>query len=243
MFFLFGSGFEQMIKDKKPKSYWKKFSFLFLSFFILFSGFKAEAISTHNVKHKVLRADTLTVLVDSLLKIKGPLNTGIETSLLSCYTDKISYQPGDTVRLFASFNVSSKVAAAMPVRDLLGNTVDTLKGYGFKQVPTANSPFANGYGYQLSMVYVISNSAKSGIYVIGQNSAAFSFIVRKAQNAAAPPIVIVYPSNTDAAYNNMGGESLYTTPESDSVSFLRPRIPSSTATQYYADPFFKWMAA
>jgi len=225
---------------QKPKLYSVNIVVLFL--FLLFSGFKAEANSTYAVKHKVTAARVDT-LVDNLLKIKGPLNTGIETSLLSCYTDKISYQPGDTVKLFASFNVNNKVAAAMPVRDLLGNTVDTLKGYGFNQVPSANSPFANGYGYRLSMAYVISNSAKSGIYVIGQNSVAFSFIVRKAQDAAASRIVIVYPSNTDAAYDTMGGESLYTSPKSDSVSFLRPRIPSSAATQYYADPFFKWMAA
>ena len=47
---------------------------------------------------------------------------------------------------------------------------------------------------------------------------------------------MVYPSNTDNAYNGNGGRSSYTLPKGDTLSFKRP-----FSLQPYAKYFFKWI--
>ncbi|MFN8422126.1 MAG: DUF6605 domain-containing protein [Anaerolineae bacterium] len=75
---------------------------------------------------------------------------------------------------------------------------------------------------------------RSGVY---RWAGTIPFIVKSRD--PADRIVVVYPSNTQNAYNKRGGRSLYTTPRATAVSFQRPVDPPVLDL---ARPLLEWLA-
>ena len=75
----------------------------------------------------------------------------------------------------------------------------------------------------------------SGVYLIEQ----IIPLIVKAPLSQAADIVIVYPTNTCAAYNSAGGRSLYSQPvKATMVSFERPAGDANVA---FHQAFLRWL--
>ncbi len=97
-------------------------------------------------------------------------------------------------------------------------------------VKEAKLIWLNGYNFEPSLKYRISNNLKSGIYYFENSS---PFVIKGSGKA---DVLVVYPSNTDNAYNKVGGRNFYTKPKADTLSFKRPFL-----MHRYAYPFFQWI--
>jgi len=176
---------------------------------------------------------------DTLIDLSGPFNNTLESYVTGGYTDQVSYNPGDTIAFYIDFKVPDKLKAVLPLRNAALQVVDSIKGVAFKQPEYGGNKSTDGYHYNANFGYLIPLNFKSGVYVVASRGHEIVFTIKSATKDE--PITIVYPSNTDAAYNNMGGQSLYVGPKADSVSFLRPKVSSSTPLQFFASQFFNWV--
>ena len=123
-------------------------------------------------------------------------------TIINGYTDKVSYNPGDTVNVYLSGPASSNTAVKLI--DTKRNTVQTISTPIVTQQIKSSKPWVDGFMYDKTFSFVLPANFKSGIY---------SWVwdipfVCKGTNLS-PDIVVVYPSNTMNAYNYAGGKSLY----------------------------------
>jgi hypothetical protein len=151
------------------------------------------------------------------------------------YVDKISYAPGDTATVYINA-VNAVSNFRLFLYDEGKKIADTLYADIFPQVVSNAKPYEEGYGYKPTFKYVIPR-VPSGVYRLGS---AIGFIIR--DSTGSRPITVLLPTNTNAAYNNNGGKSLYSFNSSDSqasrvVSFLRPRKYGQDAE------LIRWMKA
>ncbi len=159
--------------------------------------------------------------------------------IVNGYTDKLSYDPGDTVKVFLSANVS--LSAKIYLLDAELEKKDSIIANIFPQTMAAVNPWEN-YGYIKTFNYVIPANLVSGMYNFGDK---IFFIVRNLHKNA--DITIVYPTNTEAAYNNAGGKSLYNFNSSGNhhanmVTFQRPlENYILNEVQQQSRPFAKWI--
>jgi hypothetical protein len=146
------------------------------------------------------------------------------------YTDKVSYSPGESMKVYLSAeeNFDNGLFA---LYDVLGNEMDLTVAPLTIQVSNNNEPWKNGLGFQESFTYVVPDWLKSGLY-FWENSIP---VIIKANTQKK--ITIVYPSNTVNAYTQTAYRSLYS-PSTPKVSFLRPQ----SYEQSYSMDFFKWIA-
>ncbi len=158
----------------------------------------------------------------------------VRAGLIDGYTDKIAYFQTDTAKVYLNW---SQIQNSFNVRIFNVNdiVVVTLPASVKPQTVTASEPWKNGYNYELTLKIVCA-SLPPGIYHIEKK---IPFVVKL--NACTKPILVLYPSNTVAAYTNTGGKSLYdfnsTYLMKDSVvSFLRPQRKDP----YYIG-FIKWL--
>jgi len=138
------------------------------------------------------------------------------------YTDKLSYNVGDKVRVFLTAD-SVYDEAFIGLYDLTGERFDIVQTSLAVQSLSNEAPWAIGLGYELSFEYILPE-LPSGVYLWAHS---VPFIVKAPSQTTR--IKVLYPSNTAAAYNIDGGKSLYDYHSSnntaaDSVSFQR-RIP------------------
>jgi N,N-dimethylformamidase beta subunit-like protein len=164
--------------------------------------------------------------------------------LVSCdrvingYTDKISYNPGDTMSVFLNPNRTLH-NFEVTLYDINKNKVTDSNGEVIRITTTINAqdtskdnPWKNGFGYDQAFRFKIPD-LKSGVYLWEKK---VPFVVK----AKDPEIVVLYSSNTDNAYTTAGGKSLYsydtiTKTFAGVVSFLRPIwLPGHSAD------FLKW---
>jgi hypothetical protein len=156
------------------------------------------------------------------------------TNVVDGYTDHQSYRPGDDVSFFLSGDKDG--VANLMLADLTGRDV----WFGFAPVeprtPVGNSPWETGFGYKRTLTMTLPD-VPSGVYLLNQKIP----LLVKTPVAQPVEIVIVYPSNTEAAYNGKGGRSMYTQPiAAPIVSFHRPAaLPLSK----FCEPFLRWMAS
>ena len=148
-------------------------------------------------------------------------------TVLDGYTDRNSYNPGDTVNVFinAPAVIRNRTIYLYSIND---EKVDSVKANVFPQTVMMHHPWENGFDYHVTFSYKVP-SLKSGVYY-WDNSRRIFFIVKSA--AKNLDFTIIYPTNTEAAYNNSGGKSLYDfnsggnnpldTTRSFAVSFQRP---------------------
>ena len=154
------------------------------------------------------------------------------------YTDKKSYNPGDTIR----FHLNSKktVDIFLPIVNIENKVVDSVNVSLKKQKTTNEVPWLD-FDYSVSGTYIIPKDFKSGLYSIFSK---VYFIVKSSSKEV--DITIVHPTTTDEAYNNSGGKSLYdfnsdSKKRVSSVGFLRPLselVLGENMSLY--KPFLKW---
>lgn len=156
------------------------------------------------------------------LHCNTPLDSPEIPAAISGYTDRFSYQPGDTLRLHLSAD-TSYARAQIRLFDMAGAMIDWVTTSVEPQFAELSAPWANGFGYAATFSYILPNLA-SGIYTWEQK---VPFVLRPPRSGK--PVLVAYPSNTAAAYNSAGGKSLYDYNSSaglaaDSVSFHRPTV-------------------
>jgi hypothetical protein len=145
---------------------------------------------------------------------------------VEAYADRLSYAPGDTVRL----HVSCRTARYDVVIHRWGATRDLVwqaRHVAGGEQPTPPDADAHGCRWSPSIDVPIGTDWRSGFYLVtltalegaaGRDVGHACFVVRG--GATAAPALLVHATNTWHAYNNWGGRSLYT--GGVQVSFARP---------------------
>jgi hypothetical protein len=147
------------------------------------------------------------------------------------YTNKISYNPGETLTIFFSSRLDNP-PTSIGIYNLDNNEIFSIDVKIVHQEIVNTAPYSNGFGFNPTVSITIPDNLKSGIYLIENK---FPFVVKSKTPA---DIVVVYPSNTENAYCNSGGKSLYSHENRPSaVSFLRPMhypnpVPSANFMEY-----------
>lgn len=155
---------------------------------------------------------------------------GCSSNLTEGYTDKVSYSPGETMKVF--------LHASRPL-ELCRLTITTINGDSAFSVP-ATLPFhypypwfkgaTDGFDYKVCAEVKIPD-IKSGLYLIEN---LIPFIIKSSEPVE---VTVVYPSNTVNAYCESGGKSLYSRSNRPyQVSFQRP-----TALQSYSKYCLQWL--
>ncbi|MGB5554968.1 MAG: N,N-dimethylformamidase beta subunit family domain-containing protein [Flavobacteriaceae bacterium] len=160
--------------------------------------------------------------------------------LVSCspisegYTDKVSYQAGDSLILFAS-SWKSFDEVAIELKDINGNTRHTYTTAIKSQSISNEMPYTKGFGYSPTLKIKVPD-LESGVYTFADD---IPFVVKPSEPF---DILVLYSSNTENAYGDSGGKSLYDYNSSDDkaatiVSFQRPiELPK------HSTEFLKWIA-
>lgn len=150
------------------------------------------------------------------------------------YTDKMSYNPGDSVSLYVS--APKNPSQAITMKDVNGNNILSINAPVDIQKIQNDRPWLNGLGFTKTAAIKLPADLKSGIYKFCETK---PIIVKN--NSSSCDITVIYPSNTDNAYNYAGGKSLYGPDLPD-----RSAVASFSRFLYgaddYSSSFFKWLA-
>ena len=127
------------------------------------------------------------------------------------YTDKISYLPGEIVKLYAH-TLSSKLEVEL-IHHLSKDTViRTIKNVCTKKQDYTSCSFKYGCNWSPSLYLKLSEDLPSGYYSLKltSNKQTFyaSFIIRPAPSSPHK-ILVLASTNTWQAYNSWGGASFY----------------------------------
>lgn len=155
-----------------------------------------------------------------------PPPTGSVIKVVDGYTGKQSYRQGELVTLY--LNAETKLYGVININDYAGKTVLSVPAHASPQQPQGPSPWETGFGYQPTVSFLLPD-LPSGVYLVDN---LVPLIVKSgvsvplgggAEIPSPTDILIVYPTNTVAAYNPAGGLSMYSTPTpAPIVSFHRP---------------------
>jgi hypothetical protein len=164
---------------------------------------------------------------------------------LWCYTDRLSYLPGEEVRFHTSTSASRysiEIARVGSRRELVWRKTG-LRG---ALHPTPPEAFARGCGWPAALGVRIPRDWRSGYYAVtlladDADGAPLEwdhfFVVRAPRGRPTARILMVLTTNTYAAYNSWGGKCLYASDDrsvASRLSFQRPwqrgllRRPPST---------------
>jgi hypothetical protein len=152
---------------------------------------------------------------------------------LSGYTDKISYNPGDTMSLYLSGPPQAN--EKIKFYDANANVVLSLNTDVVQQTAGNEKPWVDGFAYNKTTSIKLPDNLKSGVYaVMGK----IPFVYKS--NSAFADITVIHPSNTLNAYNSFGGKGLYS-PDLNN----RSTVVSSLRYMYFGDDlsasFYQWM--
>ena len=166
---------------------------------------------------------------------------GRSTSRISDgYSDQQSYRPGDRVTLFlnARFPFLNTRFPRVRLYDYGGRIVyHEFVADLFAQQAVGPEPWETGFGYRESATFTLPR-LRSGVYLV---EGIVPLIVKYTPPGELPSkkadIVILYPTNTVAAYNAAGGRSMYSRPTpAPIVSFKRPVGDEAAAVGYRPAP-------
>jgi len=151
------------------------------------------------------------------------------------YTDKMSYSSGETLTAYLSADANYPINS-IGIYDLNHNLVFSVNATVMPQLINATAPFAEGFGLTPTVDIAIPADLKSGVYLIENE---FPFVVR---SATPCDVTIVFPTNTENAYCDTGGKSLYSAVDRPQwVSFLRPiPFPGVTPTLNFSERGLQW---
>lgn len=208
------------------------------------SNAKLEKTNTAN---PVFTPEVVGIYIASLVVSDGKLSSvtssvqinvdSVPVGAMSGYMDKHSYVPGEAARIY--IHTAKKGNQHIRLLDVNGKEVYAFDAVVGPQPALGNQPWRDGYGYS-EFATVIVPSIASGVYFW---EGSVRMIVRALPNAN-PDILVVYPSNTENAYNAAGGKSFYTPAEPNHapiLSFKRP-VAANNATYMTAAGFYKWLA-
>ena len=142
-----------------------------------------------------------------------------------CYTDAITYAPGDTV----SFHVSSS-ATTVDIEILRDgarmDSVHVASGIGARQHPTPTDFYMNGCGWPVAYEWTLPDDLPSGFYVvltrIDHREHEHGFCVRA--QAPTSPHLFVLATSTWTAYSDWGGTNNYIGLAPEYPSGFAPRL-------------------
>jgi len=151
------------------------------------------------------------------------------------YADQQSYRPGDHVTLYLNAP-SPQSGNFLYLNDYTGRAVFTFPANVVPQTTVGPNPWETGFGYQATVSFTMPD-LPSGVYLV---EGVIPLIVKTAPSQYAQ-VVILYPTNTVAAYNTAGGLSMYSQPQpAPVVSFQRP---SNYGNQLpFFESFLTWFA-
>lgn len=171
------------------------------------------------------------------------------------YPDRLSVLPGETVRL----HVSATVAAYDVVIERIGaerEAVWSRQGLPGTERTVPADASANGCRWPVSVEVPIGADWRSGVYQVmasargkepggeaGKPEPLLAFVVRPPADGPRATILLQLSTNTDNAYNNFGGFSLYAFNgregvQGSRVSFLRPT--PGYMLKNWEGPFIRW---
>lgn len=156
-----------------------------------------------------------------------------DSSIENGYTDKTSYASHDSISIF--LNAKKEVKNyQIDITDINGNFLESVTADIFRQNVNPDKPYQNGFGYKRTVKIPVPKF-ESGVYLFDKK---IPFVIRPSIQC---DILILYSSNTENAYCNSGGKSIYDYNSSDTkaaeiVSFLRP-----IETPFHSTDFLKWI--
>lgn len=147
------------------------------------------------------------------------------------YTDKVSYHPGEKIKLFFDSKQPVEICR-LTIFDLAADPVYQTAS-ALPAVPQiAVDASKNGFNFPVAVEFVVPE-LESGIYLVENK---IPFIIKTDEPV---DIMVVYPSNTANAYAESGGKSLYSTRDRPPyVSFQRP-IPLQPLSFFCLKWFFE----
>ena len=163
--------------------------------------------------------------------------------ILEGYTDKNSYEIGDTVHFFLQSNIDT--LALIEISDINDNIIFSNLSFIKNQQINGSDPWKNGLGFDTTLSVVLDQSIFSnGLYFL----ATIPIIVKK-KKYESTDLLVVLPTNTMIAYTVIGGKSFYKDLISDGIradvlSFRRPyRIygESQGGERLRVKPGVKWL--
>lgn len=187
------------------------------------------------------------------------------------YCDKTSYSPGDVVTFFVSTSVAStgytirvyRLGWYSGVGASLKTTISGLSGQAQGYWDAGGSVLTNDTaqiydatthlldaGWTSSTTWTIPGNACTGMYLatcIDANGKGCYIHFTVKQTTPGATYLYVFPDNTDQAYNDWGGYSLYSTTRAYKVSCNRPitsaRGNSGGNLLTYEMPLIRWLEA
>ncbi len=202
------------------ESYYQQLIWLFLEWLALFLLFSPilTMVQSYRNDHKYAHY----VVKSYIERIQAPFRDG--------YTDKISYDVGDTQQLFIRY--LGKRTREIFLFDILGNKVDSIYISHSPQRLYPNRS-ENGFQYKETALYTIP-ALTPGVYTWEKS---IPFLVKGSDKTS---IVILYPTNTIQAYNIAGGKSYYSlfSEPTTRISFRRPIFP---AISFMVRPMMRWL--
>ena len=147
------------------------------------------------------------------------------SEILNGYTDSTSCFTTDSTRIYlnAKDSIHNAVVKLFTVN---GIQVDSVKTTIFPQKIVNAKPWEIGYGFRPTFTYSPSKLT-SGVY-LWENK-----IPMVIKTSEAKTITVLYPSNTENAYCESGGFSMYSTPVASVInSFLRPILISPRSKSF-----------
>lgn len=134
-----------------------------------------------------------------------------------CYTDRLSYAPGETVRFHTSS--TAKEYSIEVVRDGASpKVVYRIDGLPGEMHRTPKDAFANGCGWPVAHEWTLPGDLRSGGYIVYSRARSGSgeereqqhfFAVRPADPGRDAKILLVCATSTWIAYNEWGGSNSY----------------------------------
>jgi hypothetical protein len=154
------------------------------------------------------------------------------------YVDKTSYLPGEQLKMFLDIAVPQS-NYSIGIYDINQNLVLSATVAIAHQIPTSIRPWSVGFGYSMTASMMIPQDFPTGFYLIEKR---IPLIVKPSKPV---DIVVVYPSNTENAYSDSGGRSLYSVEDRPSeVSILRPiPFPNPSPSLNFSEEGIKWLKA
>jgi hypothetical protein len=176
----------------------------------------------------------VTVTVNGNTSTSSQLFT-LSPALVIGYTNKRSYSPGEILTAYLSTDANFPVQS-VGIFDLNHHLVFSASVNVTPQLISPNTPSAEGFGFNPSVDIPIPDNIKSGVYLIENQ---FAFVVKSNSQS---DIIVVFPSNTENAYCDSGGKSLYSkTDKPNWVSFLRPvPFPNPVPTLNFTEKGLQW---
>jgi hypothetical protein len=133
-----------------------------------------------------------------------------------CYTDRISYHPGDSVAIHAS-STAREVDFEIIADAKIPKVVEYFSGIAVESVPTPPDFYSEGCRWPVALRWTIPRTLSSGFYILrivarrGERRVEHEhgFCVKRDKSKAAAPVLFILSTCTWTAYNDWGGINNY----------------------------------